>query len=316
MGPGARRIAVAALAIAGLSACTGGSPKPSPSAATTVSAEVASADLYTGAAQDVEVGVFQSDDQGVKVLTFGTVQFRFSDLGGGGTPVPGPAVTADYVAAPTTAEGGGSPQLSTPGDARGVYVASGVTFDRAGSWQVDVVAEIPGMGTVTMPAAFAVHDTPQLPAPGQPALKTHNLTVHSKGVSPIAVDSRAGESGPIPDPELHEWTIAGAIARHKAALVLFATPVYCLSQFCGPDVDALAGIARDYGNKAVFIHVEIWKDFQNTVANKAAADWLFRNDDLTEPWLYLIGRDGTILDRWGPLWDPAAVRAELDRAIA
>ena len=30
-----------------------------------------------------------------------------------------------------------------------------------------------------------------------------------------------------------------------------------------------------------------------------------RNGDLTEPWLFLIGSDGTILDRWCPLFDPA-----------
>ena len=260
--------------------------------------------------------MFRSDDQGVRVLTFGSIEFRFSDLGNGGTPVPGPTATARYVPAPTTPEGGDTPQLNTPADARGVYEATGVTFDHPGNWQVDVVAKIPGMGTVTMPAAFAVYDAPRLPAPGQAALKTDNLTINSKGVSPIAVDSRAGDSGPIPDPELHRWTIARAIAAHKATLALFATPVYCISQFCGPDVDALAAIARDYGNKAVFIHVEIWKDYKNSVVNKAAADWLYRNDDLTEPWLFLIGRDGTILDRWGPLWNPATVRADLDRAIA
>ena len=45
--------------------------------------------------------------------------------------------------------------------------------------------------------------------------------------------------------------------------------------------------------------------------NRAAADWLLRDDDLTEPWLFLIGADGTIVDRWGPLFDPAQVRDAL-----
>jgi hypothetical protein len=47
------------------------------------------------------------------------------------------------------------------------------------------------------------------------------------------------------------------------------------------------------------------------VINKAAADWLYRNNDLTEPWLYLIGANGVIIDRWGPLFDQNEVAKEL-----
>ncbi|MFN8232079.1 MAG: hypothetical protein U0V56_00875 [Actinomycetota bacterium] len=48
--------------------------------------------------------------------------------------------------------------------------------------------------------------------------------------------------------------------------------------------------------------------------NRAAADWLWpdRTKDLTEPWLYLIGSDGKVLDRWSPLFDPDEVAAELE----
>jgi hypothetical protein len=95
------------------------------------------------------------------------------------------------------------------------------------------------------------------------------------------------------------------------ALVIFATPVFCTSRFCGPATDEVARLEKTYGDRAAFIHVEIWRDFQNQVVNRAAADWLFRDDNLTEPWLYLIGPDGRILDRWGALWDPGEVVAEL-----
>ena len=87
--------------------------------------------------------------------------------------------------------------------------------------------------------------------------------------------------------------------------------MYCQSQFCGPTVDALAEVAADGPADAAYIHVEIWHDFQASEINRAAADWLLRDGDLTEPWLFLIDRDGTIVDRWGPLFDPDEVRAEL-----
>ena len=65
---------------------------------------------------------------------------------------------------------------------------------------------------------------------------------------------------------------------------------------------------------AAYIHVEIYKNYDKNQINEAAGQWLFRNDDLTEPWLFLIGRDGTIIDRWGPLFDPHEVLTELEKA--
>jgi hypothetical protein len=136
----------------------------------------------------------------------------------------------------------------------------------------------------------------------------------STDAPPEAIDSRAQDGAPVPDPELHRWTIARAIAQHRPALVLFATPLYCTSQLCGPSVDGLAALAQAHPDKAVYIHVEIWRDYQNSVINRAAADWLWpdRTKDFTEPWLFLIGADGSVLDRWSPLFDPAEVAAELE----
>ncbi|HUL84930.1 MAG TPA: hypothetical protein VLX89_05370 [Actinomycetota bacterium] len=278
--------------------------------ATTYALELASTDLYVGAPQRVQVGVFRSTPQGgVQLLTSGTIQLSLSPYQGGtGTSISG---SAHYVGAPGTQADTGTAHLTDPSTGRGVYELDG-TFDRPGIWQAQGSFEVDG-APQHLTATFPVLAHPALPAPGQPALKTDNLTMASK-VNPEAIDSRAQDGAPVPDPELHRDTIAGAIAAHRAALVLFATPVYCQSQFCGPSVDALAQIAKTGPKDADYIHVEIWKDFGAHIVNRAAADWVFRNGDLTEPWLYLIGRNGIILDRWAPLFDPVQVAAELDKA--
>jgi hypothetical protein len=321
MGRTARSVAAALVPVVFAACTSGGAREPGASGSPdpALSAQVASADLYAGTPQDVQVGVFRSDEQGIRLLTFGRVDLRLVYLGedGSAEPEQGPTVSAAYLPAPTTPEGGTTAELSAPSDARGVYQAPDVEFDRAGIWQAEVIADVPGTGHVTITAAFQVKDAPVLPAPGDRALRTRNLTARSRGVPAGAIDSRAAAAGTIPDPELHRWTIADAIRGRKPALVLFATPVYCLSQFCGPDVEALAAMAGDYGNRAAFIHVEIWKHFSedSKVVNRAAADWLYRKGDLTEPWLFLIDRSGMIAERWGPVWDPATVRAALDRAL-
>jgi hypothetical protein len=94
--------------------------------------------------------------------------------------------------------------------------------------------------------------------------------------------------------------------------VIVSTPVYCPSQFCGPVTDVVGDLAHRYGDRAEFIHVEIWRDHEANTINQAAADWLFREGDLTEPWLYLIGADGIIEDRWATLWREDEVAAALE----
>lgn len=314
------RLAAALLALGLLAAACGsgtsttGPTAPSSPDRSQIVAIVASVDLYTGAPQRVTVGLVTNDD---RLVSYGTATFAFSYLGTAEQPQqpePGPTATATFV--PTYGSegpGGDVPRITLPSEARGVYEASGVTFDRAGFWRVDVGVDVQGVGPETAAATFAVAEEPALPAPGDPAPATENLTLASEGVPQAAIDSRAVTDGKIPDPELHRWTIARAIAEHRPALVVFATPVFCVSRFCGPVTDMVQDLAHRYRDRAVFIHVEIWKDYEAQQLNDAAVEWLrMPNGDLTEPWLFLIGPDGRIVDRWNSLWSEDEVAAALE----
>lgn len=301
-------------------ACTSDAGDPaadagSSSEAVPISAEVASSDLFVDAPQRFLVGLLAGEG---KLVSYGDVSLAF---GYGGTaeapidpPAPGPAASATYLPTPGTPDGAGSPPtVTSPSDARGLYQAR-LEFDRPGIWLVQVSGDVEGAGPMRTTTTFQVLKKPALPAPGQRALPTENLTLRSDDAPAAAIDSRAVEAGgAIPDRPLHEWTIAGAMKEGVPALVTFATPVYCQSQFCGPVVDVTSDLERRYGDRAAVIHVEIWRDFQNSVINRAAADWLYRNDNLTEPWTYLIDADGTIVDRWGAIYDPDEVAQLLDR---
>ncbi|HEV8564961.1 MAG TPA: hypothetical protein VGR41_08595 [Actinomycetota bacterium] len=301
-------------------ACTGnGNPDPTTTSgadASQLGASMASSDLYAGSPQRVLVGVLQQDQDGVHNVTGGSVRFVFSYLGASGTDpaVEGPTASANYVPAPgLPGSPAGTPTPTDPSVSRGTYQAEGVTFDQAGLWEVAVSADIAGFGQQTLTTQFQVTDEPLLLAPGDQAFATKNLNVHSKGAEPVSIDSRALDGSPIPDRVLHEWTVADAMREHRPVLLLVATPTYCTSQFCGPDTDAVAQLAQTFGDRAVFIHIEVYKDF-NAAAdadkfNEAALQWL--EPVGTEPWMWLIGADGTIVDRWGPVWDPNEVAQEL-----
>ena len=305
-----RRLAVAVVLLAALTACggSGGSGKANPD---DLAVQVASYDLAAGGPTRFIVGLLTVDQ---RLLGYGTVDLRFAYVGTkeeGKPSPPGPPVKASYlpifgstIPNPPPA----TPQIVHSSDTRGVYGAQ-ATFDKAGFWEVQATATFDGK-TRTGKGAFAVNPTHAIPAPGDQALATDNLTLTSPDVPRAAIDSRGG-SGDIPDPDLHRTTIAAALAAKRPIVAVFATPVYCTSRFCGPITDLVDQLGHQYSDRADFIHVEIWKDFQNQVVNKSAADWLLRDNDLNEPWVFVIGSDGRITARF----DNVVTREELEPLI-
>jgi hypothetical protein len=299
------------LAIVAMS-CTSGDDPTTTGLTTSFSAAMASSWHYVGAPQRVQVGILASDADGIRPVTQGTVDISFA-APGGGEPVPGPSMTATFVPVPGTDASGDVPTIES--GANGVYEVEDVTFDTPGIWEATVSLEIDGVAR-ELSTPFTVSERSEIPAPGMQALATQTLTTDSH-VRPGAIDSMADTNGgEIPDPELHQVTIADALEQGRPALVLFGTPAYCVSRFCGPEVTELQGFAADFPDRAVYIHVEIWKEYDTQVVNKGAADWLLRElpsgPEMTEPWLYLIGADGIIIDRWGSLFDVSEVEAALE----
>lgn len=302
-----------------LAACGGGGegaePLPSAPPPGAMQAFVASVDHYVAAPQRVLVGLGIGEGE---IVNHGTVRFAFSYTGPADAPIapePGPVVTAGYLPTPGMPSEDGPPRATPPSEARGVYEARDVVFDRAGVWIVEVTADLPD-GAQTASGTIIVNEEPVLPAPGQAALANDTLVMGDPQVPAAGIDSRAASGGDVPDPELHAISIADAVSSGLPTLVLFATPAFCMSQFCGPEVEVMESLHVIYGDRVNLIHVEVWLDFSNQVINKGAADWLYRNNDLTEPWLYLIDADGMIVDRWGALFDTAEVTAALDALLA
>ena len=293
-----------------LSACgSSSSPGPTPPKGG-LAAEVASYDLAIGPPTRLLVGVFAADQRPVG---YGTVTMRFCYLGTSKSNTactPGPANTATFLPIPGTTPPNPLPKTPAFVDAatqRGVYSTT-AAFDRAGFWQVEVGATVTGKA-YTATAAFVVADRHVVRDVGDPAWPTANLTVTTPGAPPAAIDSRASSLADVPDAELHRTTIAAALAAHRPAVVVFATPVYCISRFCGPVTDMVQGLAHDYADRASFIHVEIWQDYQNQKLNDAATQWLLQpSGDLNEPWVFVIGADGKIAARF----DNVTTRDELE----
>jgi hypothetical protein len=309
------RTALIALLVVGVASCSARAPSalPTPSANDLgIVAEVASYQLVVNRPGRLLVALLTGDN---RWLSFGSVGVTFNFLGdGAGSPSPGVVAAtapdvlvadsrAHFLAIPGSPEGRGRPPtLTLPADGRGVYAVESITFPRPGSWRVVAQGTIGEGSAFNADAAFTVLVTPSVVPVGALAPHTDNPVIGDPGVSPAAIDSRATDGAPIPDPELHATSIADAIEAGHPALVVFSTPVYCVSRFCGPVTDLVAEMAAKYGDRADFIHVEIYQDFENGKVNQAALDWLSPADgDLREPWTFLIGADGRIVASWDTL---------------
>jgi hypothetical protein len=276
--------------------------------------EVTTPDISVDAPQRFEIVLNQTVGTASTPVVYGSVRLAFSYLGSDGTSVPDPRgeATARYLAVPGTPADGSGPVRSDPADARGAYIADDVRFDAVGVWQASATADIQGRtGALHIAATFPVAASPAFPAVGDRAIPVDNPTMKSH-VPAGQIDSRAVGGSPVPDPELHRWSVSDALAAHRPILLLFSTPAYCKSQICGPETEQMAELAKTYADRAVFIHVEVWRNFDTAALSPAATAWLLHGGVLNEPWLYLIDADGTILDRWSPLlFDWTQVAAEV-----
>lgn len=257
------------------------------------------------------------------VVSFGQVDLRFSFLGTEAEPVdppaPGPEATATFmpIAGQAAPDPGRSAEEVRPSAGVGVYRATGVRFDRAGFWRVVVRARLGGED-VSAAAAFPVFAAARLPAPGQPAPRTANPIGGASGVAPVAIDSRSAGGRPLPDPELHSTSIADALAAGRPTMVVVSTPVYCVSRFCGPVTDSVGALAREFGDRMAFIHLEVWEDFEAKKVNAFAAEWIrpTGGGDMNEPWVFVVGGDGIVRSRFDNVAGDAELRAATEAVLS
>ncbi len=187
------------------------------------------------------------------------------------------------------------------GDAKSVYVVSKVDFDANGPWLAVAMLKGPnGLQASRVPSP-TVGATPKIPAVGQrpPAITT--LTAADVGGDLEKIDTR------IPPDQMHKVDFAEVLGK-KPVVLIFATPALCQSRVCGPVVDVAQQVADEYEPKADFIHQEVY--VENEIA-KGIRPQLQEFHLETEPWTFLIGKEGKVKD----VLEGAYGVAELEEAM-
>jgi len=142
------------------------------------------------------------------------------------------------------------------------------------------------------------------PAIGSKAYPSHTPTIANAKGQVSRITTRIP-----PDRALIRYSIADSLAAHQPFVVTFATPKFCTSRTCGPVVEVVDAVRRQVGKNDVrFIHVEIYKDNDPT---EGFNQWVRQWHLPTEPWVFLVGRDGRIKAKF----EGSVSVAELRRAV-
>jgi hypothetical protein len=209
-------------------------------------------------------------------------------------------------AAPVSESRAQATRLSST-DGRTVIYAQERSFERAGAWGVLIDATRADGTTLSRNISFNVlADSPTL------AIGEKAPAIDSPTAADVDGDLTKLTSASKPNPAFYEMTIANARADGKPTVVLFATPSYCQTRFCGPDYDIVSDIQQRYGEQFNAIHVEVYSG----LPNPAASGWQFNQPLIdfgvqTEPWLFVINADGVVTWRVEGLFTEDEVVAAL-----
>lgn len=234
-------------------------------------------------------------DVGSNRLAFGVIddqgQFVYGKTAVYVAPRPGKPAQGPFVAPADvliTKPAYRSKQAATEQDPFSAIYAAQVPFRKAGRWSV-LVATSRGGRLVAAPTQVQV-STPSadpIPRVGQRAPRVATDTLASAKGDVAEIDTRQ------PPDDMHGVSFADALGKKPVAL-LFATPQLCQSRVCGPVTDVEEQMKATYGRQMDFIHQEV---YVGNDPRKGLREPLRRFHLRTEPWLFVVDRQGRVTAR-------------------
>ena len=177
-----------------------------------------------------------------------------------------------------------------PAGPQGVLTAT-MNFDRTGFWQLAVDTTGPDGSPAVGLGAFEVKEKTETPSLGDPAPRS--VTPTGEGLDDLSTITSSTE----PDPDLYRLSIDQALDTGKPLVVVFATPAFCVSATCGPQVEIVSQVKEKFSDRANFIHVEVFENPHLIEGNRptgglapAVNEWNLPS----EPWTFIIDKQGKV----------------------
>lgn len=169
-------------------------------------------------------------------------------------------------------------------DAATLVYTTDVDFPSNGEWRVAALIKQGDETAATLLPSATVGEFKGVPRVGEKAPKIHTPTPADVGGDLSKITTR------IPPDTQNRVDYADALGKEPIFL-LFATPQFCQSRVCGPVVDVAEQVKDQFGGKAAFIHMEIYKDND---PSKGVRPQVRAFHLPSEPWLFAINRKGVV----------------------
>ena len=177
-----------------------------------------------------------------------------------------------------------------PIGAQGVFTTN-LEFDTEGFWEIQVDTTNTAGGAVTARAAIQVQPETITPSVGRRAPASVTPTGDQVG------DLASITSSPQPDPDLYRLSVDEALGAGKPLVVVFATPAFCVTATCGPQVEIISQLKELFSDRANFIHVEVYKNPHEIEGDRPAGGFVEAVSEWnlpTEPWTFIMDQDGLV----------------------
>ena len=187
-----------------------------------------------------------------------------------------------------------------PYGTRGSYTTD-LSFDRPGHWRLEIEGN---EGSDTMSRAVLqveVTDGFSVVDIGSKAPASMNRTIET------AAGLEELSSAHEPDPDLYTTSIANALNQGRPTMVVFSTPAFCTSATCGPQVETVSEVQGKYGDRASFIHVEVYDnphevqgDLDKAITSPIMDEWGLTSvpEWTNESWVFVMDREGKVTARF------------------
>jgi hypothetical protein len=285
-------LALAATLIATLAACASTSEPPLTQTPVPTESAIPAATVpaaQTGDAGEVRVVLASGD------LAVGGNRFAFGVLDGDSRPIRVPAAGATFMfldVNPAEVRAQARARfIDWPSGRAGVYVIDSVPFDRSGRWGLIVEVTTEDGADHVGQVGFIVNEESSSPSVGTAAPRSVNRT--SADVPDMADLTTAAS----PDLDLYQMTIADAVTSGKPTVITFATPAFCQSATCGPQVDVISAIKDRHKGEANFIHIEVYdnpKEMEGDISKGRLSPILTEWGLQSEPFTFVIDSDGLV----------------------
>jgi len=191
-------------------------------------------------------------------------------------------------------------------DAASVVYSAQLDFPRAGGWRIAAIVRDGGELKGGLLPSAEVDLFHRIPRVGQRAPVIHTPTAQDVAGDLSKITTR------VPPDSQNKVDYAEALDREPIVL-LFATPQFCQSRVCGPVVDVAEQAKQEYGNKAAFIHMEIYEDNDPGRGTRPQVRAFHLP---SEPYLFTIDRRGIVRDAVEGAFGLKLMHEAVDKAIA